>query len=114
MVTEENISRDMEPVEARREASLRVRSRDADIQLHLEARGWMHLENLARAVRYSVRQLRCMPTFTCVAVLTLALGIGANTAIFSLLNSLMWRMLPVREPAQLVLVEGSQISGFEL
>src|SRR4051794_14984844 len=53
-------------------------------------------------VRYSLRFMRRSPGFTAVALLSLALGTGANTAIFSLINTLMFPPLPVREPAQLV------------
>jgi predicted permease len=64
--------------------------------------GWNSLERLWQDVRYALRGMRRTPGFTAVAVLSLALGIGANTAIFSLINTLMLRMLPVEHPGQLV------------
>ncbi|HXE05558.1 MAG TPA: ABC transporter permease [Bryobacteraceae bacterium] len=60
------------------------------------------LESFWQDVRYGLRMMRRSPGFTAVAVISLALGIGANTAIFSLIDTVMLRMLPVREPQQLV------------
>jgi predicted permease len=60
------------------------------------------LEDLVRDVSYGLRLLRRSPMFTCAAILSLALGIGANTAIFSLMDLVMLRMMPVREPERLV------------
>jgi len=86
--------------EARRrfgnEVALRERTRDADLL------GW--LDTLFADVRYAWRSMRATPAFAAVAVLSLALGIGANTAIFSLMNAVMLRALPVHEPQELLQV----------
>ncbi len=62
------------------------------------------IENFVKDLRYALRMLRRSPGFTTVAILTLALGIGANTAIFTLIDVVMLRSLPVRSPNELVSV----------
>lgn len=61
--------------------------------------------NCVSDVRFALRSLSKAPLFTAVAVLSLALGIGANSAIFSLMDQLMLRLLPVRNPTELVLLD---------
>jgi putative ABC transport system permease protein len=84
-------------------ALVKERARDADTVR------W--LADLGRDVRYAIRTLRRSPEFACAAVLTLALGIGANTAVFSLINSLLLRALPVPDPERLVAVSGGGFTG---
>jgi len=70
-------------------------------ELHREARTLVWVEHLLKDLRYGIRNLLHAPGFTAVAVLTLALGIGANTAIFTLLHAALWKPLPVEHPEEI-------------
>ncbi|MBI4893791.1 MAG: ABC transporter permease [Acidobacteria bacterium] len=74
--------------------------------------GWGWLDSLWQDVRYALRAMAAHPVFTVTAVLSLALGIGANTAIFSILNAVMMRSLPVKDPQRLVQVRMGESGSF--
>src|SRR5208337_2514033 len=94
--TEENIARGMSPEEARYAAQRKLGNTTLIREeiYHMNSLGW--LESLWQDLHYALRQLRRSPGLTTVIVLSLTLGIGANTAVFTLIDAVMFKLLPVK------------------
>ena len=102
LAIEENLRRGLSPEEARRQALIRFGGVEQSREQQRAARGLPALDILTQDLRYTLRTLRRDPAFTFIAILILALGIGANIAVFSVVNTLMLRPLPFHDPARLL------------
>ncbi|WP_158751854.1 ABC transporter permease [Acidobacterium sp. S8] len=112
MAIEENVRRGMTPEEARRKALVRFGGMQQLSEQHREERGLPWLDVLGQDLRFTFRTLRRDRSFAIVAVLILGLGIGANVAVFSVVNTILLRPLPLRDPERLVrIVEKNPQSG---
>ena len=108
MATEDNLQRGMPLKEARRQALISFGALEAAKELHRDARGLPMVETLLQDLRFCLRTLRLNPTFTLFAVLSIALGVGASSTVFSVVNALLVRPLPFEQPERLLWIENDE------
>jgi hypothetical protein len=111
--TDENLRAGLLPVEARRQAMLKFGGVEAMKQDYRAERGLQLIENLLRDLRFALRLLRKSPGFTAVAVVTLAMAIGANAVVFGVMDALILRPLNVPQPESLYGTEYGVDTGFQ-
>jgi len=111
LAIEENLQRGMSPEEARRQALIGFGGTEQAKEHHRETRSLPVLEILSQDLRYTLRTLRRDRAFAAIAVLILALGIGANIAVFSVVNTILLRPLPFPDSQQLTWFAGSHGQG---
>lgn len=99
--TTENVRAGLPPVEARRQAVLKFGAVEAMRESYRDQRGLPFMETLIQDTRHALRRLRRAPAFTLSTILTLALGIGATTSIFTLVHAVLLKSLPVAKPGEL-------------
>jgi predicted permease len=103
--TEENLRAGMSPIEARRQAAIKLGSAEAIREYYQAEESLPFFENLLFDLRYAVRMLLRSPGFSFIAIATMALGVGATTAIYSVIDATLLHPLPYPNPAELVRVE---------
>jgi predicted permease len=104
MHIEDNVRSGMSKEQARRQALIRLGGLEPTKELYRERRGLPFIDTLFQDMRFAIRMLRKNPGFTLVAIVTLALGIGANTAIFSIVYSMLLRPLPYKNSSRMITV----------
>ncbi len=102
---EENLSAGMAPAEARRQAALKLGAAEAIRESHHDEQSLPFIENLVADLRYAVRMLLRSPGFSFMAIATMALGVGATTAIYSVIDATLLHPLPYPNPTELTHIE---------
>jgi hypothetical protein len=100
--TEENLRAGMSPIEARRQAAIKLGAAEAIRERHGDEQSLPLFENLLFDLRYAVRMLLRAPGFSFIVIATMALGIGATTAIYSVIDATLLHPVPYPNPAELV------------
>jgi predicted permease len=113
MHVEDNLETGMTPEEARRQALIKLGGIEQARERYRRRLGIPAIESVAQDIRYGLRQLRRKPAFTAVSVGILALGIGANAAMFSVIDAVLIRPLPYKDPGRIVSIDATVPDGWE-